>query len=92
MAKIKPKVRIEYSVELILNENEARALDALIGYGFDSFDKFLKEFYENMGKHYMEPHADGLRSLFKEITEQVLPQIGQIDAQREAIKEAFAKI
>lgn len=39
---------------------EVRALDALVGYGDDAF---VKVFYEHLGKHYMQPHEAGLKSV-----------------------------
>jgi hypothetical protein len=53
-------VVVDTSVELILNESELRALDALFGY---SIEAFLKTFYDQMGRAYLEPHEAGLRSL-----------------------------
>lgn len=53
-------------VVLIISESEARALDALAGYGDDAF---IKQFYEHLGKHYMEPHEKGLRLFLKTIRE-----------------------
>ena len=52
---------IDVKAVLELNEQELRALDALRGYGIDAF---LKVFYQHLGRHYLEPHEAGLRSLF----------------------------
>lgn len=46
---------------LSINEQELMALDALRGYGIDTF---LKVFYEHLGTSYLKPHEDGLRSFF----------------------------
>jgi hypothetical protein len=51
---------VDVAVELVLNEDELCALDALFGYDLDAF---LKTFYAMMGRHYLEPHEAGLRSL-----------------------------
>lgn len=56
----RPKLTVE--IVIALTEAEARALEALAGYGADPF---LKVFYKSMGRHYLEPHEEGLRSLFK---------------------------
>lgn len=56
----RPEVRVR--VYMALDEAEARALDALVGYGDDAF---IKHFYEKLGQHYLRPHERGLRSLFK---------------------------
>ena len=61
-----------------LDETQARALDAMVGYGADSF---FEAFY-TLGKHYMQPDEGGLRSLFKEVGEQVTPQLARIDRLR----------
>lgn len=71
MASIVAKPTIELRVTFALSESEARALDALVGYGDDAF---IKVFYEHLGKAYMENHEVGLRSLFKS-TREVLPGI-----------------
>jgi hypothetical protein len=63
--------RLDVDVKLLLNEKEIRALDALAGYGIKPF---LDVFYKHMGRHYLEPHEQGLRSLFEVIQSQ-LPQI-----------------
>lgn len=51
------------------DEEEARALDALVGYGDDAF---IKAFYDSLGKAYMEEYEQGLRRLFKSLRE-ILP-------------------
>lgn len=61
MAKFTTNPKIELKITLSLTEDEARALEALAGYGVDPF---LKVFYAKMGRHYLEPHEAGLRSLF----------------------------
>jgi hypothetical protein len=66
MAKLE---RIGISVETVcslqLNDEEVAALDALVGYGIESF---LNVFYEKLGRAYLEPHEGGLRSLFKAVS------------------------
>ena len=64
MAELETKPTVQLSVTIRLTESEARALDALVGYGDDAF---VKAFYEGLGKAYMEQHEDGLRSLFKSV-------------------------
>ena len=64
MAKIEGRPSISASIVIVLTEEEAGALDALAGYGTD---QFLKVFYEKIGKSYLEPYADGLRSLFESV-------------------------
>jgi len=83
MSRLTQLPRLQLDVSLKLNEAEVRALDALAGYGTDSF---LKVFYEHMGKHYMQPHEAGLRSLFDTIRSE-LPMIMR---RQDAAKKAFA--
>jgi hypothetical protein len=65
MAQLKRQnVVIQASVELVLDEEELRALDALAGYGTD---KFLEFFYQHMGKTYLGPYENGLRRLFETV-------------------------
>lgn len=60
------RTTVEAKAFLILNENEISTLDALAGYGIDSF---LKVFYKEMGTAYLEPHEAGLRSLFDSVVQ-----------------------
>jgi hypothetical protein len=61
MAKFTTLSKMEFKVTLEMTEEEARALDALIGY---DVNEFIKNFYTFLGKVYMEEHEEGLRSLF----------------------------
>ncbi len=70
MAQIKTFPKLQVEITLSLNEEEARALDAIAGYGFDSFINF---FYETMGTTYLKPHENGLKTLFEGVRSQ-LPQ------------------
>ena len=72
-----------FGVDISLSESEARALDALVGYGDDAF---IKHFYETLGKAYMEHHEAGLRSLFKRLREDMPPQLRRIDQARDVWK------
>lgn len=77
----KSQITINFVIEI--NESEARALDALVGYGTDPF---LEAFYKQLGKHYMSPHEHGLRTLFDKIRSGVPGQLAKIDKAREAVK------
>ena len=59
--KIEGRPELGIDITIRLTESEARALDALAGYDFEAF---LDVFYQKMGKAYLQPHEDGLRSLF----------------------------
>jgi hypothetical protein len=81
-SQIKPTV--SFAIRMVLTEEEARALDAIVGYG----DKaFLEAFYEKMGKAYLQPHEKGYLSLASSIREQLVPQLHDIDVAWEKIKE-----
>ncbi len=72
MANLDPRASISLTVQFTVTEEEARALDALVGYGDDSFIKayeehFFKVFYKQLGENYMKPHEQGLRTFFKSI-------------------------
>lgn len=58
-ATVKARIKPVFTIQL--SEQEARALEALIGYGIKPF---LEVFYEKMGKAYLQPHEAGLRELF----------------------------
>lgn len=64
MAKLEGHSTINTEIMLRLSMVEAAALDALVGYGADSF---LKVFYEHLGQHYLKPYEVGLRSLFDSV-------------------------
>ena len=77
------KIFIETEITFKINEAELRALDALVGYGYKSF---LKVFYEKMGKAYLEPHANGLKTFFDSVDE-MRPLLGKIDAAKKILSE-----
>lgn len=78
---LKPTLRVE--VHFVVEEVEARALDAMAGYGDDAF---VSAFYERLGKAYMEKHEHGLRSFLDSIRKQMPMVLGQIDSARNAFK------
>jgi hypothetical protein len=64
MAKVIGNGEIKGEVTLVLSEAEAKALDAIVGYGPKVF---LEAFYSKLGKAYLEPHERGLKSLFESV-------------------------
>ena len=82
-----PQTTVIFTVTIELDEVEARALEAIAGYGVDSF---LEVFYK-LGSHYLKPHEAGVRSLFKVIKEDINPQLYRVDGLREAIKQAIER-
>lgn len=74
-----PHVETRATIEL--SEVEMRALEAMVGYGVQPF---LNMFYQYMGKHYMQPHEAGIRSLFKTIGQDIPGILHRADAARKA--------
>lgn len=89
MAALEGRPTLDLHVSLTLRENEARALEALAGYGTDAF---LKTFYEHMGKAYLEPHEHGLRSLFEAIKEQLPGICHRMDQAKKAFHDPRARV
>lgn len=79
MAQITEHPKLDLQLRFCVNESEARALDALAGYGEDAF---VKAFYSHLGAAYMRQHEAGLRSLLASIREFVPPALGRIDRAR----------
>lgn len=87
--KILSKVEMNFEVLLKLSEDEARALDAIVGYGPD---KFVEWFYKNLGKHYLKPHEQAMRSLFSTVRQELGFRFHDIDKIRKSIKEGTIKL
>lgn len=79
--KTSARATVNLEVTLTINESEARALDALVGYGFKGF---IEVFYKHMGQAYMRPHEKGLESFFDSVQSGVVPQLQRIDKARDA--------
>ena len=83
MSRLLQRPTVEVNVVITLTESEIRALEALAGYGDKSF---LDTFYKYMGRHYLQPHEDGIKSLFNVVRSDLAP----ILARAAAAKQAFA--
>jgi hypothetical protein len=59
------KKEVKHTFTLELNGDEMLALDAIVGYGTDNF---LKVFYQFLGRHYLQPHEKGCRTLFDKVS------------------------
>lgn len=79
MAKITTKSTLDINITFSINESEARALEALSGYGDDAF---IKQFYDYLGENYLKPHEQGLREFLKTIRTVLTPELGRIDEAR----------
>lgn len=84
MAKITAVPKLGINIQFQVDESEARALEALSGYGDDAF---IKNFYEFLGRYYMEPHEQGLRSFLKSIREQVSSPLSRMDEARKFLND-----
>lgn len=91
MAKLDVKASVTVTIQFTISEEEARALDALVGYGDKEFLKeydehFFKIFYSRLGEHYMKPHEKGLRSVFQNIRETMPNLLQRADKARKAFQ------
>ena len=78
----KINVRIKGEFILVIQEDEARALEAITGYGADNFLSF---FYEKLGSHYLKPHEMGLKSLFEGVQNNLSAQLKKVVKAREVL-------
>lgn len=84
MTKSQTSSHLSVSISFTVTEEEARALDVLPSYGID---KFIEMFYETLGKAYLQPHEEGLRSFLRHIREKVHPGLENVDKARKYLKE-----
>ena len=85
--KSKCSIKVTYTVNLELTETEARALEAMVGYGTQSF---LDTFYK-MGTYYMKPYESGIFTLFESVKNQIRPSLYKVDCAKKAINEEIKK-
>ena len=85
MAHIEGTANIQLKVTIAITEIEARALEALAGYGDD---EFIKAFYEKLGKHYMQNYEGGLRSFLQSMRTVMPSVLSQVDIARKAFHNA----
>lgn len=79
MATFTPKPTLKMSITIEISEEEARAINEMTCYGTD---QFIKAFYENLGKSYMEKHERGLRSFLDSARAQIGGIVSQITEAR----------
>ncbi len=84
MAELNSKPVVKVEIILKLTESEARALEAIQGYGADAFLDF---FYKCLGRAYLEPHEAGLRSLFTSVKEALPPIFRRVENARKVFEE-----
>ena len=83
MTSIKCNSEITTNITLTITEEEARALLTLTEYGTQSF---LEVFYAKLGKHYLIPHEQGLRSLFETIKKELPVPLNNVNKARNLLK------
>lgn len=76
---VRSSAKIEGRVLLSLTEEEARALDAIVGYGPN---EFVKWFYKNLGTVYLKPHEIAMRSLFETLRTELPQHLSKFDKAR----------
>lgn len=87
--KTNSQAQIEFSVTLTLTVNEAKALDAIVGYGTDAF---LEVFYPKLGKAYLQPFEKDMRTLFDKIKSDLGNEVHKIETARKAINNALNEL
>lgn len=85
MAEVKSTSSIDIHVILKLTEVEARALEAIVGYGIDPF---LETFYKHLGKAYLQDHEAGAISLFNTVREEIPKHLKRADDARDIWRNA----
>ena len=80
------KANVAFAINFELTIKEAKALEAIAGYGVDAF---LEVFYPKMGKHYLKANEDDFRALLVKIQSSLPNEIAKIDAAEKAISEAL---
>ena len=84
MAKLISKPTVSLELQLSISEGEARALDAIIGYGAEPF---LKVFKEKLGSCYIEGHEKDVVSLFESLRSILPGVLSRADSAREFLKK-----
>lgn len=80
--EIEVKTKVDFKITMEFAENEARALEAIIGYGFKPF---IEMFYKNMGSHYLKPYEQSAKAIFEK-RQEINFQLYNIEKIREAAK------
>ena len=82
-AEAKLTTKVDFKVNFELTENEARAFEAIIGYGFKPF---IEMFYKHMGKHYLQPYEKECENLFEQ-RQNINFQLYNIEKAKKALSE-----
>lgn len=82
--KVTNQATLEATLHFELPEKEARALMAMFTYGPEAY---LRGFYAQLGRHYLEPHAQAVPGLFDAVQKQLGPQLTRCDKARKSFCE-----
>jgi len=85
----KSQATVSFSINLNLTLGQAKALDAIVGYGPDLF---VKWFYQTHGKSYLKPHEQDMRELFSVCKNELGNEISKIETAKKTINEALKLI
>lgn len=66
--------KVDFSITFTLTKGEAKALEAIAGYGADAF---LEVFYQ-LGTSYLKPYETEMRNLFSRISIELPKEISKI--------------
>ena len=80
------KANVAFTINFELTVKEAKALEAIAGYGVDAF---LEIFYPKLGKHYLQANEADFRALLVKIQSSLPNEIAKIDKATAAISEAL---
>lgn len=80
--KSEVKATVEFKVNIELTENEARAWDAIVGYGWGPF---IKVFKEHLGTHYIKNYEKSAENMFIHTRSSIGSQLHNIDAAKKTI-------
>lgn len=81
----KAKIDVSFKITLELTVNEAKALNAIAGYGTKAF---LEKFYAEMGKHYLQPTETDFILFLEKCQYQIPKEISKIERAAKGIVEA----
>lgn len=85
MAKLEQRPTVTCEITLRLTEEEARFLDAVVGYGWASF---IKAFKVHLGSTYIEGHEQDGEEFFDAVRREIPPILKRVDAARKAFDKA----
>ena len=87
MAVFESSPTIELHLTMRITEPEARALEAMAGYGAE---EFVKALYDKLGRAYMQQHESGLLSFLRSCHELIPSHLSRVSEAR-AVFTGMAK-